>query len=108
MGNSQVKIRRGFRLLTILILSGCTAIHPEMIAEKLGPNEQDKFQRDFQECHDFAESKRPGVTFMDVWLPLSVAIIFSVVGYAIEYHAKMKFINDYKDPLPDQQHYNGN
>ena len=103
----KANIERGFHLVIIAVLAGCTAMHPETISEKLGPNEQEKFQRDFRECDEFAESKRPSVTFIDIWLPIGVAIMFALVGYGIEYHSKMKFINDYKDPPPDQ-HYKGN
>ena len=91
-----------FRISAIAVLSACTTIHPETISQHLGPEEQEKFQRDFAECHEFAESKRSKVSFNDVAVPLSVAFLFAVVGAIVEYQPP--FINDYTHSYTDPKH----
>jgi uncharacterized membrane protein YcjF (UPF0283 family) len=97
-------ITGGFRIGAIAVLSACTTIHPETISQNLRPAEQEKFQRDFAECHEFAESNRPKVSFKDdIAVPLSVAFLFAVVGYSVE--TKRKMFNDYS---LGNQRYDGN
>src|SRR5689334_16007043 len=93
MGNWKLRIAQGFRAVTIAALCGCTTIHPETISQTLGPNEQEKFQRDFAECHEFAESQRPKVSSKDIAVPLIVAFAFAILGGIIEYHNNA---NDWK------------
>lgn len=74
-----------FRISAIVVLSACTTIHPETISQGLGPEAQEKFQRDFAECHELAESKRPKISFTDdIGFPLSVVFISAAVGAAVE------------------------
>lgn len=78
-------IAGGFRISAIVVLSACTTIHPETISQSLGPEAQEKFQRDFAGCHELAESKRPKISFIDdIGAPLSVVFISAVVGVALE------------------------
>lgn len=78
-------IAGGFRISAIVVLSACTTIHPETISQNLGPEAQEKFQRDFAECHEFAESKRPKVSFKDdIAVPLSVVFLSAMVGTIVE------------------------
>jgi hypothetical protein len=93
-------IAGGFRISAIAVLSACTTIHPETISKSLGPEAQEKFQRDFAECHEFAESKRPKVSFKDdIAVPLSVAFLFAAVGLIVENnHHKYDGDYSYGDP----------
>lgn len=78
-------IAGGFRISAIAVLSACTTIHPETISQNLGPAAQEKFQRDFAECHKFAESKRPEISFKDdIAIPLGVALLSTIVGVIVE------------------------
>ena len=94
-------IAGGFRISAIAVLSACTTIHHETISQNLGPEAQEKFQRDFAECHEVAESKCPKISFTDIAGPLSVAFLFAVVGVGLEsnrrygHHSRD---NDYGDP----------
>ena len=95
-------IAGGFRISAIAVLSACTTVHPETISQSLGPEAQEKFQRDFAECHELAESKRPKISFIDdIGAPLSVVFLSAVVGVALEsnrrwgHHSRD---NDYGDP----------
>lgn len=69
----------------MVVLSACTTIHPETISKNLGPEAQEKFQRDFAECREVGESKRPKISFIeDIGGPLSVVFLSAVVGVALE------------------------
>jgi len=82
-------IAGGFRITVIVALSACTTIHPETISQTLGPAAQEKFQRDFAECHALAESNRPKISFNDdILVPLSVAFLFTAVGLMVENNAR--------------------
>jgi uncharacterized membrane protein YcjF (UPF0283 family) len=95
-------IAGGFRISTIAVLCACTTVHPETISQNLGPEAQDKFQRDFAECHEFAESKRPKVSFKDdIGVPLSVVFLSALVGVIVESNSNaIRHIrrDDYGDP----------
>ncbi|SPP66105.1 hypothetical protein [Nitrospira lenta] len=92
----------GFRIVVIAVLSACTTIHPETISQFLGPAEQEKFQQDFAECYEWAESKRPKFSFSDLYGPLSAAFLLVVVGAIVEYKQRLP-----GQPLPDASPQHG-
>lgn len=88
-------IAGGFRISTIAILSACTTIHPETISQNLGPAAQEKFQRDFAECHALAESKRPKVSLKDdIAIPVGAVVLSAMVGAIVENNGD-RWSNDY-------------
>ncbi len=78
-------IAGGYRISSIVVLSACTTVHPETISQNLGPEAQEKFQRDFAECREVGESKRPKISLTDdIAVPLSVVFLSALVGNIVE------------------------
>lgn len=83
---SKETIDRGLRVAAIVGLSACTAIHPGTISQSLGPAERDKFESDYAECHQAAESQRPQLSLRDdIGVPLSAAFLLTIIGVMVEY-----------------------
>jgi hypothetical protein len=99
-------IAGGVRISAVVVLSACTTIHSETISQNLGPEAQEKFQRDFAECHALAESNRPKVSFQDdILVPLSVAFLFTAVGLIVENNQRPFW--DGRDGYSDDLKYDG-
>lgn len=98
-------ISGGLRISTIAVLSACTTVHPETISQSLRPEAQEKFQKDFAECHARAEANRPKISFKDdIVVPVGVAFFFTAVGLIVESnsHGIRGFRRgDYGDPKYD-------
>ena len=101
---SKQIIEPGFRIAAIVVLSACSAIYPETMSQSLRPTERERFQSDYAECLQWAESQRPKVSFRDVLIPVSAAFLLAAIGAMVEYPRPI--INDYKD-RPLHPHHGG-
>lgn len=91
-------IAGGFRISTIAVLCACTTVHPEAISQNLGPEAQDKFQRDFAECREVGESKRPKISLTDdIAIPLSVVFLSALVGAIVEGDGDLRRTRGFRD-----------
>lgn len=99
-------IAGGFRISTIAVLCACTTVHPEAISQNLGPEAQDKFQRDFAECREVGESKRPKISLTDdIAIPLSVVFLSALVGAIVEGDGDLRRTRGFRDYGSDRDGY---
>jgi hypothetical protein len=94
-------IERAFRIAAIAVLSACTAVDSQTISQNLGSAERERIQRDYAECHLWAESQWPKVSYRDVLVPVSAAFLVVVIGAMVEYKQRLpggKIPDDHNQP----------
>ena len=88
MGISKPRIEHGFRLVIITVLW-----LPYYFTPKPSRNPRTKrageISKGFGRMSGVRCIKAPEDYFIDIWLTISVAIIFAVVGGMIEYHTEI-------------------